>query len=100
MASRVPVRLHPLAEQEALAAFRWYEERNALVAKILLIEFEAAMDRIAESPGRWPRISGRYRRFVLGRFPFSIVYRLRGGCVEVIALAHHRRRPGYWTGRA
>jgi toxin ParE1/3/4 len=100
VASRVPVRLHPLAEQEALAAFRWYEERNALVARILLIEFEAAMDLIAESPGRWPRISRRYRRFVLGRFPFSIVYRLRGGCVEVIALAHHRRRPGYWTGRA
>jgi plasmid stabilization system protein ParE len=99
VASKVLVRLHPLAEQEALAAFRWYEERNALVARILVIEFEAAMDHIAESPGRWPRISGRYRRFVLGRFPFSIVYMLRDGCVEVIALAHHRRRPGYWIGR-
>ena len=99
MASKVLVRLHPLAEQEALAAFRWYEERNALVAKLLVIEFEAAMDHIAESPGRWPRISGRYRRFVLGRFPFSIVYMLRDGCVEVIALAHHRRRAGYWVGR-
>lgn len=99
MASKVPVRFHPLAEQEALAAFRWYEERNALVAKILVIELEAAMDLIAESPGRWPRISGRYRRFVVGRFPFSIVYMLRDGYVEVIALAHHRRRPGYWVGR-
>jgi plasmid stabilization system protein ParE len=99
VASKVLVRLHPLAEQEALAAFRWYEERNALVAKLLVIEFEAAMDHIAESPGRWPRISGRYRRFVLGRFPFSIVYMLRDGCAEVIALAHHRRRPGYWVGR-
>ncbi len=53
------------------------EERNALVAKILLIEFEAATGLIAESPNRWPRIGGRYRRFVLGRFPFSIVYMLR-----------------------
>jgi plasmid stabilization system protein ParE len=99
VASKPAVRLHPLAEEEVLAAFRWYEERNALVARILAIEVEAAMDLIRESPGRWPRISGRYRRFVLGRFPFSVVYMLRGGCVEVIALAHHRRRPGYWVGR-
>ena len=63
MASKIPVRLHPLAEQEALAAFRWYEERNALVAKILLIEFEAAMDLIAESPPpALPAVTMRCRR--------------------------------------
>jgi len=94
VASKIPVRLHPLAEQEALAAFRWYEERNALVARILLIEFEAAMGLIAESPNRWPRIGGRYRRFVLGRFPFSIVYMLRDECVEVLALGASRREIG------
>jgi plasmid stabilization system protein ParE len=95
VASKVPVRLHPLAEHEAVAAFRWYEERNALVARILLIEFEAAMDLIAESPNRWPRIGGRYRRFVLGRFPFSIVYMLRDECVEVLALGASRREIGH-----
>lgn len=100
MANEPPVRLHPLAEQEALAAFRWYEERNALVARIFVIELEAAIDHIAESPRRWPRLGARYRRFVLGRFPFSIVYMLRGECVEVVAIAHHRRRPGYWLGRS
>jgi len=94
VASKIPVRLHPRAEQEALAAFRWYEERNALVARILLIEFEAAMGLIAESPNRWPRIGGRYRRFVLGRFPFSIVYMLRDECVEVLALGASRREIG------
>lgn len=99
MASKAPVRFHPLAEQEALAAFRWYEERNALVAEIFIIELDAAMGLIAESPRRWPRIRGRYRRFVLARFPFNIVYILRGEFVEVVALAHHRRRPGYWAGR-
>ena len=100
VASKASVRLHPLAEQEALAAYRWYAERNALVADIFVIELDAAMDLIAESPRRWPRIGRRYRRFVLGRFPFNVVYMLRRECVEVIALAHHRRRPGYWVGRS
>jgi plasmid stabilization system protein ParE len=100
VASKPSVKLHPLAEQELLTALRWYEERNELVAKILVIEFEDALDLIKESPGRWPRISRRCRRLVLGRFPFSIVYMLRGGCIEVIALAHQRRRPGYWVGRS
>jgi hypothetical protein len=39
------------------------------------------------------------RRLVLRRFPFAIVYRLAGEFVLVLAIAHMRRRPGYWRGR-
>ena len=83
-----------------LAAYRWYRERNELVADIFSVELDSAMDRIADSPLRWPRLHGRYRRFVLGRFPFNIVYMLYRDCLEVVAIAHHRRRPGYWAGRS
>jgi plasmid stabilization system protein ParE len=99
VAEKAAVRFHPLAEQDVLAAYLWYEERNTLVAQDFVIELDAAMLLIAESPRRWPRFRGRCRRFVLGRFPFSIVYLLRRDCIEVVALAHHRRRPGYWGGR-
>ena len=93
------VRLHPLAADEAEAAYAWYLERNATVSAAFLQELDSAMQIIAEAPQRWPILYGRYRRYLLHRFPFSVVYFRRGDFVEVIAVAHHRRRPGYWRNR-
>ena len=78
---------------------RWCRERNPEAAEAFLTELERALIRIAEAPRIWPMVDADRRRFVLRRFPFSIVYRLTSGQVEVLAVAHGRRRPGYWRDR-
>lgn len=66
-------------------------------------EYLAAVDEavalVAEAPSRWPRIDRRHHRFVLRRFPFSVVYRFDEQELIIVALAHHKRRPGYWARR-
>ena len=57
------------------------------------------MREICNAPERWKRADYGTRRFMLPNFPFSIVYRVQQDAVEVVAVAHHRRRPGYWRGR-
>jgi len=32
-------------------------------------------------------------------FHFDLVYREVDGAVQVLAIAHHRRQPGYWVAR-
>lgn len=91
-----PVRLHPSAEEEANNARSWYAKRNSSAAEAFLVELDAAVFVISEAPSRWPRIYGRYRRFPMRTFPFSIIYLVRRDFVEVMAVAHHRRKPGYW----
>lgn len=93
------LRFHPGAEEEAQQARSWYAERSASAADAFLAELDAAMSAISEAPLRWPRIHGGYRRFPLRNFPFGIVYAVRADCVEVMAVAHDRRRPGYWRVR-
>jgi len=39
------------------------------------------------------------RRRVLRRFPYSIVFLLEPAEIVIVAVAHHKRRPGYWIGR-
>jgi hypothetical protein len=39
------------------------------------------------------------RRVQIQRCPFSIIYRIQPEQLIVVAVAHHRRRPGYWQGR-
>ena len=93
------IRLHPDAEQELRAAYLWYLERNPVVAESFTAEVDHAIGVIAESPGRWPRLSKSACRYVFPRFPFSAVYRVKPDHVEVLAFAHQKKRPGYWKER-
>jgi plasmid stabilization system protein ParE len=61
-----------------------------------------AIDRVAQNPeaGRPLSADGRTRRVLVSRFPYQLVYRLRPGEVVVVAVAHMKRRPGYWRDRS
>jgi plasmid stabilization system protein ParE len=94
-----PIWLHPEAIGEARAARQWYEARNSDAADAFMAELDAAIEQIEEAPRRWPPYLGETRRYLLHRFPFSIVFRETPSRVEILAVAHGRRRPGYWLGR-
>ena len=64
-----------------------------------LADVETALSAIVDAPQRWPRPDARHHRYVLKRFPFSIFYRHSESEVVFVAVAHHKRRPGYWIGR-
>ena len=93
------VRIHPAALEEAAAATDWYAQRSRRAAERFLDELERALDQIARNPARYPLHEFGTRRMVLRRFPFVIVFRQTDAGLEIIAVAHGRRRPGYWRGR-
>lgn len=97
-----PVRFHPAATAEAEAAVRWYNERVPGLGDDFRVETVRGVERIAEAPLRWPTSAydPRARRFLLTRFPYSIVYVVTGdGGVVIAAVAHAKRRPVYWRNR-
>jgi hypothetical protein len=53
---------------------------------------------IADAPERWPVKDGT-RRYILGRFPYTLAYYVEGAVVSIIAVAHHNRAPGSWAAR-
>lgn len=94
-----PVEIHPEALEELSGALTWYLERSQTAAVRFAAEVERAIELVSESPRRWPTSEHATRKFVLPRFPFAIVYRERETAVQVLAVAHGHRRPGYWRGR-
>lgn len=94
-----PVELLPDALAEARATYDWYFERNPTAAAAFLAELDQAVDEISNAPERWPVFLHGTRRFILRRFPFSVVYRATTSVIRVVAVAHARRRPGYWRNR-
>ena len=91
---------HPEAEAEHLESVAYYEERQPGLGASYLAEFESALEQVCDAPSRYP-IEQRpdIRRIRLQRFPFTVLFRESGGIVQVLAVAHHRRRPLYWLGR-
>lgn len=92
--------LTPEAEAElADAAAFCRQQFGAFAADNFLATFESKARLIADFPGIGTATSkGRYL-FPIGRYPFSMLYRVAGNTVRISALAHHGRRPGYWRER-
>jgi len=88
------------ARAEHLEHVAFYEEQRAGLGIRYLFAFEAAIERVCAHPERFPveHIAG-IRRIRVPGFPFNVLYRVVGDEVEVLALAHHSRRPGYWIAR-
>jgi hypothetical protein len=42
---------------------------------------------------------GECRKVRVERFPYSVIYRIKGDQLQIIAVAHMNRRPGYWKDR-
>ena len=93
------VDFHPEAVEEARSALVWYRERSPAAAGAFVVELDGAITNIAESPDRWPEYRHGTRRYLMHRFPFLVVYRVFRAAVQVIAVAHARRRPRYWSAR-
>jgi len=93
------VEFHPEARAELTGAAEWYLARSATAAIEFAREVEHGIDRIGEFPERYPVTRKGWRRFVLLKFPFDLVYRILEGRIEIVAVAHQSRRPGYWKAR-
>ena len=93
------VRVLVEAQDEAWAAEPWYRRRSPAAADNFIRELRRAVALIAESPTRWPPGRRNTRRYVLRRFPFSVAYRIEDSGVCIVAIAHARRRFGYWRDR-
>lgn len=88
------------AQADADAAIDWYIGEGALVAADDFInEIERALGLLSQYPAMGEGGAHKARSFPLHGFPYSLIYRLQGDTVRVIAVAHHSRRPGYWAGR-
>ena len=93
------VRLHPQARAELVEARNWYYERSPLSSVAFAHAVDRAVSRIRTAPNTYPSADHGTRKLVLQRFPFNIFYRVGESEILIVAVAHQKRRPGYWFRR-
>jgi toxin ParE1/3/4 len=96
-----PVRIEDAARDELYAAVAWYEQKRSGLGREFFAEIQRTLALIERHPGLAtpvPRVPAErgVRRLPLRRFPYAIVYREQAVEIQIIAIAHHKRKPGYW----
>ncbi len=96
---RKSVRFHPAAVMDAEEAAAWYAARSNHSSDKFVQEFERLVRQIALSPLRFPALGSGLRKAVFRRFPYGLVFEVETSEILVLAVAHAKRRPGYWRDR-
>jgi plasmid stabilization system protein ParE len=96
-----PVRLGEPASDELTEAVRWYERRRQGLGAEFFDAVAATISLIEQSPeiGAKHSVDGHTRRILVAKFPYQLVYRIRPQEIVIAAVAHLKRRPGYWKNR-
>ncbi|MGB5540482.1 MAG: type II toxin-antitoxin system RelE/ParE family toxin [Gammaproteobacteria bacterium] len=90
---------HPAACEELLETAAYYEDQIPGLGERFIVEVERVAGVLADQPVIGQRIGVICRRILLVRFPFSLIYSIEPDGIWILAVAHHRRRPGYWKER-
>lgn len=98
------VRFEDEADFEYRLAGRYYEERREHLGVEFFDAVDATIDHILEHPRAGtliPRMPPdlSVRRRAVTRFPYHVVYLATPSQIRILAIAHDRRKPGYWKDR-
>lgn len=90
---------HPKARAEFEKSALFYNEKFPGLGLEFAAEVQTAVAFAFAHPEAGTPVSDRFRRVVVRRFPYSVVYRSKGDRIYIIAVAHQRRHPNYWNDR-
>lgn len=92
-------KFHPKASEEIVETTAYYESEVPGLGASFITEVERIVEVLCDQPNIGQKVGEALRRILLARFPYSLIYSIESECIWVIAVAHHRRRPGYWQER-
>jgi plasmid stabilization system protein ParE len=94
---KIVIRLRAKADMRE--ARRWYERQRADLGAQFTAAVEATLGDILAIPQRFPEVCPGYRRALLDRFPYKVIFREVGQRIVVVAVYHNSRDPAGWQER-
>jgi toxin ParE1/3/4 len=91
---------HSEAEAEFIESAAHFEREVPGLGRRFGRAVKEALEIIVKHPEIGSRLNGELRSFVVAGFPYSIIYAPYQGSLFVLAVAHGRRKPGYWGSRS
>lgn len=94
-----PLFFHPDVAKDIKDAFNWYEDKAKGLGNSFINELEIAYDRVSQMPNSWLNFEYGFKRYILPRFPFSVIYKEEIDKIFIVTVMHNRQKPDYWMER-
>lgn len=85
--------ISPFAELDLYDIKSWYTAEENNIYKAFILEFEALLKSITANPEKFPKIYKHYRKALLKRFPYKIIFIESVDYIRIEAIIHHKRGP-------
>jgi len=89
----------PEADEELSEATDYLNQRSKQAAQRFVAEVDRAIQLLLQFPRLGSPLRHDVRVFSLKVFPYRLIYRVEGEIIRIYAVAHVRRRRGYWRKR-
>ncbi|MEJ6582025.1 MAG: type II toxin-antitoxin system RelE/ParE family toxin [Akkermansiaceae bacterium] len=93
-------RFHPDAREELLEAGQYILNDDSEEGLLFKLAFAESLDWACSQPLIFRCFEDDFRKVKVGKFRYSLIFRIRGDEVQVLAVAHMSRKPRYWKDRA
>jgi plasmid stabilization system protein ParE len=85
------------AQRDYVRAARWYleDQQTPQSAERFAREVNRIFTEIKQDPNRYPPKHRGLRAWPLMKFPFFVIYRLKGDAIAIASIKHKARDAGY-----
>jgi toxin ParE1/3/4 len=90
---------HPEAKFELLEAANYYDQQDEGLADQFRIMIRKKIEKVLINPLMPYCFYHECRRIKTDKFPYFLIYRVNDDLLQIIAVMHTSRRPGYWKDR-
>ena len=93
------LKFHPDVALDLKTSYHWYEEQSIGLGTDFLDEIENSYQAIIDFPNTWAIFSYGFRRYILSRFPYSVIYKSEEDIIYIVSIMHNSRKPNFWLNR-
>lgn len=93
------LKINPFAEEDIIGSYNYYETEKEGLGVDFVQEIKETISRIKGNPNQFPKIRNQIRVALTNRFPFIIIYYVKGLIINVFAVYHTSRNPKIWRKR-
>jgi plasmid stabilization system protein ParE len=93
------LKINSFAEEDIIESYDYYQNEKEGLGVEFVQEVKKTINRIEDNPNQFPKIRNQIRVALTNRFPFIIIYYIKGLIINVFAVFHTSRNPKTWRRR-
>ncbi|MBS1920603.1 MAG: type II toxin-antitoxin system RelE/ParE family toxin [Bacteroidetes bacterium] len=87
------IELSEEAREDVTLAVKWYDQQKENLGDFFITHLNSTLEKIRNNPASHKKIYRQVRQAAMQKFPYVILYKVKGNSITVYAVFHTKRNP-------